>query len=54
MFEVPGKWEGDVKDVTFIGGVRRVGSTKGAEKRKERSVEGGFERGVVRWVRSGW
>jgi hypothetical protein len=54
VFEVPGNWEGDVEGVAFTGGRRREGGTKGSEKRKERGVEGGFERGVAGWVRSRW
>ena len=49
VFGLPGKGEGDVEDVAFIG--RRVGGTEGAEERKEGGVEGGFERGVAWWVR---
>ena len=54
VFGLPGKWEGDVEDVAFIEGGRRVGGTKGAKERKEGRVEGGFERGVARWVRRRW
>jgi hypothetical protein len=31
-----------------------VGGTKRTEERKERGVEGGFQRGVAWWVRSRW
>ena len=53
MFELPRNWEGDIEDVAFTGRGRRVGGTEGAEKRKERRVEGGFERGVGWWVGRG-
>lgn len=50
MFGLPGNWEGDVEDMAFTGGGRRLGGTKGAEERKKGVMEGGFKRGVAWWV----